>query len=228
MTELTILMPCLDEIEGIADSISEAKKFIARSGVNAEILIADNGSTDGSDKVAKELGARVIYIQKRGYGAALIEGIKEANGRYIIMGDSDGTYDFLNLEPYLEKLRSGYSLVVGNRFKGGISRGAMPFSHRYIGVPMLSLLARIRYKAAIGDFHCGLRGFDREKALAFGLSSCGMEFATELIGAFAKAGEPICEIPAILRPDKRKGKPKLRTFRDGFRHLRFIITDNKK
>ncbi|MBO5199647.1 MAG: glycosyltransferase family 2 protein [Clostridia bacterium] len=223
MIELTVLMPCLNEAEGIGLAITEAASFIERSGVSAEILIADNGSTDGSDKIARQLGARVIQVAEKGYGAALIAGISAAEGKYIIMGDSDGSYDFLNLEPFLQKLREGYTLVVGNRYEGGIQKGAMPFSHQYVGVPLLSFLGRLRYKTFISDFHCGLRGFDRARALELGLRSPGMEFATEIIGAFALAREPICQLPTTLRRDRRSGRPKLRTIRDGARHLRLIF-----
>ena len=223
MIELTVLMPCLNEAEGIGLAITEAAAFIERSGVSAEILIADNGSTDGSDKIARQLGARGIQVAEKGYGAALIAGISAAEGKYIIMGDSDGSYDFLNLELFLQKLREGYTLVVGNRYEGGIQKGAMPFSHRYVGVPLLSFLGRLRYKTFISDFHCGLRGFDRARALELGLRSPGMEFATEIIGAFALAEEPICQLPTTLRRDRRSGRPKLRTIRDGVRHLRLIF-----
>lgn len=222
MTELTILMPCLNEAQTLPFCIGEAKAFLARSGIVGEILIADNGSSDGSPELARALGARVVHVYKKGYGNALIGGINAAEGKYVIMGDSDGSYDFLNLEKFVEKLREGYPLVMGNRFKGGIEPGAMPFLHK-LGVPALSLVARLRYKTSVGDFHCGLRGFDREAALSLGLSCSGMEFATEIIGRFARSGARIAEIPTPLRRDKRDGKPHLRTFRDGWRHLKFIL-----
>lgn len=225
--ELTVLMPCLNESESIAFCIEEVKEYIRRAGIQAEILIADNGSTDRSREIAAHCGARVVTVLQKGYGNALIGGIRASQGRYIIMGDCDGSYDFSNLDLLLQKLREGYSLVVGNRYLGGIEKGAMPFLHRYVGVPILSLLGRWRYKVKVGDFHCGLRGFDRKKALALGLSCSGMEFATELIGRFARAGEPVCEVPTVLRRDRRSGPSHLRTFSDGFRHLNFILLGAK-
>lgn len=224
MTELTILMPCLNEEKSIEFCISEALECIKKHGISAEVLIADNGSSDNSVNIAKSLGARVVHVEKRGYGAALIGGINQASGKYIIMGDCDGSYDFSMLDSFLEKLREGYSLVVGNRFRGGIEKGAMSLSHK-IGVPLLSAAARLRYKAPVGDFHCGLRGFERSTALSLDLRHSGMEFATEIIARFAKSGEKICEIPTPLRRDLRGGKSHLRTFRDGMRHLKFILTD---
>jgi len=220
--ELTVLMPCLNEAKSLAFCIKEAKKCINALGVSAEILIADNGSTDRSCQIADSRGARVINVLDRGYGAAIRGGIKAAKGRYIIMGDCDGSYDFSRLGDFLEKLRGGNALVVGNRFLGGIEKGAMPFSHK-IGVPFLSTLARWKYRVPIRDFHCGLRGFDREKALALGLQHRGMEFATEIIARFAESGATVCEIPTVLRKDRRNGKSHLRTVRDGFRHLKFIL-----
>ena len=185
-------------------------------------MIADNGSTDGSLDIAISKGARVVNIDTKGYGAALIGGCNSAHGRYVIMGDSDDSYDFLDLMPFVEKLREGYDLVMGNRFKGGIEKGAMSFSHKW-GIPFLSLLARWRFKTDIRDFHCGLRGFDRDAALKLNLVCPGMEFATEMIARFAQSGEKIVQVPTPLRCDRRSGKPHLRTVRDGFRHLIFIL-----
>ena len=223
MIEFTVLMPCLNEARSLAFCINEARSFMESHGLSAEILIADNGSCDGSQKIAIENGARVVTIDEKGYGAALIGGIKAANGKYIIMGDADGSYDFSGLEPFVSSLRLGYSLVVGNRFKGGIEKGAMPFMHR-LGVPMLSLLARWRYGTPVKDFHCGLRAFERRAALKLDLHCTGMEFATEIIAAFAESGAKICEVPTVLRRDKRGRKSHIRTFRDGFRHLKFILS----
>jgi len=184
--------------------------------------VADNGSTDDSVTIAEASGARVAHIPEKGYGAALIGGIHAALGEYIIMGDSDGSYDFGNLAPFVDALRGGCALVMGNRFKGGIEPGAMPTLHK-LGVPVLSWLARMKFRTTVGDFHCGLRGFRREDALALGLSCPGMEFATEIIAAFAKSGARIVEVPTKLRRDRRGKKSHLRTFRDGWRHLRYIL-----
>jgi len=223
MTEFTFLMPCLNEENSIAFCIEEARRFIESSGLSAEILIADNGSEDASREIALRHGARVVEVEDKGYGATLIGGIRAAHGKYIVMGDSDGSYDFSAAEPFVSALRGGCDLVVGNRFRGGIERGAMPPLHR-IGVPALSLLARWRFRSPVGDFHCGLRAFDREKALSLGLRCKGMEFATEIIAAFSKSGAAVCEVPTPLRRDLRGRKSHIRTFRDGFRHLKYILT----
>lgn len=220
--ELTILMPCLNERRTVAQCVSQAKQFLAENGVSGEVLVADNGSTDDSAGLARAAGARVVEVEERGYGNALIGGIRAARGKYVIMGDCDMSYDMLHLEGFLEKLREGYPLVMGCRLDD-IQPGAMPFSHRYIGVPALSFLGRVRFHTRVRDFHCGLRGFDREKALALGLSCGGMEFATEMIGRFALSGAEIAEIPVTLRPDGRGGRSHLRSIRDGLRHVRFIL-----
>lgn len=222
MIELTVLMPCLNEERSLAFCIEKANARIRELGISAEILIADNGSTDRSREIAVACGARVITVSEKGYGAALRGGISEAKGKYIIMGDCDGSYDFSRIGDFLEKLREGNALVIGNRFQGGIEKGAMPFSHK-LGVPFLSTVARWRYRVPVGDFHCGLRGFDRERALALKLTHSGMEFATEIIARFAESGASVCEIPTVLRRDKRGGKSHLRTIRDGCRHLKFIL-----
>ncbi len=221
--EFTVLMPCLNEANSLAFCIKEAKNFMESRGFSAEILIADNGSIDGSPEIAEKNGARVVHVKEKGYGAALIGGIQAAEGKYIIMGDADGSYNFSGLDPFIEALRCGYALVVGNRFQGGIEKGAMPWLH-YLGVPALSLLARWRFRSPVKDFHCGLRAFDRKKAIALGLHCKGMEFATEMIASFCKSGEKICEVPTILRKDLRGHKSHIRTFRDGFRHLKFILS----
>lgn len=223
MADYTILMPCLNEAGSLEFCINEAKHYIEKHNLDAEILIADNGSTDGSVFIAQKCGARVVNIEPKGYGATLIGGIKAAKGKYIIMADSDGSYDFTSLTPFVTALSHGYDLVVGNRFAGGIEKGAMPFLHR-LGVPFLSWAARVRFKAPVYDFHCGLRAFDRKKALSLNLTSPGMEFATEIIAAFALAKCKICEVATPLRRDRRGGKAHLRTFRDGWRHLKFIFT----
>lgn len=221
--ELTILMPCLNEEKSLAFCIKECQNCIKKNGIYAEILITDNGSSDNSVRIARECGVRVVQIPEKGYGNAVRGGIRAARGRYVIMGDCDGSYDFSESFLLLKKLREGFGLVVGSRYLGGIEKGAMPFLHRCIGVPFLSMLGRWRYKVEISDFHCGLRGFNRKKARELGLRSEGMEFATELIGRFAQAGERICEVPVRLRRDKRGGRSHLRTVPDGFRHLRFIL-----
>ncbi|MBP1559939.1 MAG: glycosyltransferase family 2 protein [Oscillospiraceae bacterium] len=225
--ELTILMPCLNEQQTVAQCVRLAQQFLAESGVCGEVLVADNGSTDNSAALAQEAGARVVNVTERGYGNALIGGIKAAHGKYIIMGDCDMSYDFLHLDRFIEKLREGYPLVMGCRMDN-IAPGAMPFSHRYIGVPVLSFLGRLRFHTSVRDFHCGLRGFDRQKALALGLSCSGMEFATEIIGKFALSGAKIAEIPVTLAPDGRSGRSHLRTIRDGLRHIRYIFFGCRK
>ena len=220
--EFTFLMPCLNEAETLAFCIGEAQSAVGRLGLDAEVLIADNGSTDGSAEIAAGCGARVVSVSERGYGSALIGGIKAAEGKYIIMGDCDGSYDFAHPDLFVQELRKGAKLVMGDRFKGGIEPGAMPWSHKW-GVPFLSALARWRFKTPVRDFHCGLRGFDRETALKLDLVCPGMEFATEMIARFAQSGEKIVQVPTPLRKDRRSGKPHLRTVRDGLRHLRFIL-----
>ncbi|MBR6740401.1 MAG: glycosyltransferase family 2 protein [Clostridia bacterium] len=227
MKEITFLIPCLNEAESLEFCIREVQSAIDRLGLNAEIVVADNGSTDGSQDIAAKCGARVVSVEKKGYGAALLGGIAAAEGRYVIMGDGDGSYDFANPDLFIEKLRNGSALVVGDRFRGGIEKGAMPFSHK-LGVPILSTLARWKFRTDVRDFHCGLRGFDRETALSLGLCCEGMEFATEMIAAFAALGSKISQVPTPLRPDRRSGKPHLRTVRDGFRHLHFIMTHKPK
>jgi hypothetical protein len=221
--ELTILMPCLNEAETIEVCVEKAMGFLARSGVSGEVLIADNGSTDGSQRMAEAKGARVVPVFERGYGAALMGGMKAARGRYVIMGDADDSYDFENLDAMVEALRAGADLVMGNRFKGGIEKGAMPFLHRYLGNPVLSMIGRVLYKIPVGDFHCGLRGFHRESMLALGLSSPGMEFASEMVVKTALHGLKMVEVPTTLKPDGRSRPPHLKTWRDGWRHLRFLL-----
>jgi len=221
---LTILMPCLNEEETIAFCIREAWRYVEASQLEAEILIVDNRSTDGSAQIARELGARVVAEEKCGYGNAIQAGIQAAQGKYIIMGDCDGSYDFTNLEPFIEKLESGYSLVVGNRMCREMEKDAMPFFHRYLGVPFLSWVARKRFGIKeVQDFHCGQRGFCRKTAQDLQFRTDGMEFATEMIVEFAAAGARICEIPIALRRDKRSGSSHLRPLRDGWRHLRYIM-----
>jgi hypothetical protein len=221
--ELTILMPCLDEAETIGLCIAKAHRFLDRSGIRGEIVIADNGSQDGSQAIARRLGARVVDVAERGYGAALIGGIAAARGTYVIMGDSDDSYDFAALDPFVAKLRAGYALVMGNRFKGGIAKGAMPPLHRYLGNPVLSAVGRVFFHSPCRDFHCGLRGFRRDAIQGLDLQAQGMEFASEMVVKATLAGLPIAEVPTTLSPDGRGRAPHLKSWRDGWRHLRFLL-----
>jgi glycosyltransferase involved in cell wall biosynthesis len=221
--DLTILMPCLSEVATIATCVAKARAFLRRSGIPGEVLVADNGSTDGSQLAAERAGARVVHVDRRGYGAALAGGIAAARGRYVIMGDADDSYDFARLEAFVEKLREGYPLVMGNRFRGGIEPGAMPRLHRYLGNPLLSFIGRLFFRARVGDFHCGLRGFDREAMLGLGLRTRGMEFASEMVVKAALAGWRIAEVPTRLHRDGRGRASHLRSWRDGWRHLRFLL-----
>ena len=221
--ELTILMPCLNEAETLAVCIRKAHGYLARSGVVGEVLIADNGSTDGSQQIARDLGARVVEVGAEGYGNALMGGIRAAGGSFVIMGDADDSYDFSSLQPFMNELRAGNALVMGNRFLGGIEPGAMPPLHRYLGNPVLSGFGRLFFKTPVGDFHCGLRGFHRESVLALGLTTTGMEFASELIVKARLAGLRISEVPTTLSKDGRSRPPHLRSWRDGWRHLRFLL-----
>jgi glycosyltransferase involved in cell wall biosynthesis len=223
MTELTILMPCLNEAETVVGCVTTALDFLVRAGIRGEVLVADNGSEDGSPDLAERAGARVVRVAERGYGAALAAGIAAARGRYVIMGDADDSYDFSELEPFVEKLRAGHPLVMGNRFKGGIRKGAMPWLHRYLGNPVLSFIGRLLFRTKVGDFHCGLRGFDRDAVRGLNLRTPGMEFASELVVKAALAGWPIAEVPVTLHPDGRGRPPHLRSWRDGWRHLRFLL-----
>ncbi|MBS0295130.1 MAG: glycosyltransferase family 2 protein [Proteobacteria bacterium] len=226
--ELTILMPCLNEAETIEVCVKKARGFLERTGIKGEVLIADNGSTDGSQAMAEALGARVVGVREKGYGAALIGGIASARGRFVIMGDADDSYDFENLEGMVERLRGGADLVMGNRFKGGIAKGAMPFLHKYLGNPVLSFLGRLFFKIPVGDFHCGLRGFSRESIQNLGLKSPGMEFASEMVVKAQLQKLKIEETPTTLKPDGRSRPPHLKTWRDGWRHLRFLLLHSPK
>jgi len=216
-------MPCLNEAATVGRCVAKARAFLERSGIDGEVLIADNGSDDGSPNLAERAGARVIEVAKRGYGAALTEGIAAARGRCIVMGDADDSYDFADLDSFITKLREGYPLVMGNRFRGGIQSGAMPWLHRYLGNPVLSFLGRLFFGAKVGDFHCGLRGFDREAVRSLNLRTTGMEFASELVVKASLAGWRIAEVPTTLRPDGRGRAPHMRSWRDGWRHLRFLL-----
>jgi glycosyltransferase involved in cell wall biosynthesis len=222
--EVTVLLPCLNEAETLATCVQKAVKCLAELGVHGEVLVSDNGSTDGSQEIGTTNGARVIDAPIRGYGGALMAGIANARGRYVIMADSDDSYDLSNLGPFIEKLREGKDVVMGNRFKGGIDRGAMPVLHRYLGNPVLSALGRGLFKLrGVGDFHCGIRGFNRDRIQALGLCMPGMEFASELVVRASLADYSIVEVPTTLQKDGRSRPPHLRTWRDGWRHLRFLL-----
>jgi glycosyltransferase involved in cell wall biosynthesis len=222
--ELTILMPCLNEAETLRTCVLKAKGFLESEGIDGEVLIADNGSTDGSRDIAVEAGARVVAVDEKGYGATLQGGIKAARGGFVIMGDADDSYDFTGLMPFVEELRQGSELVMGNRFKGGIAKGAMPFLHRYLGNPVLTRIGRwLFHNHSCGDFHCGLRGFDREAVERLNLRTTGMEFASEMVMKATIYGLRVAEVPTTLSPDGRTRAPHLRTWRDGWRHLRFML-----
>ena len=221
--ELTILMPCLNESLTLEKCIASAKKYINRTKINAEILISDNGSTDDSREIARNCGAKVIKCSTKGYGAALINGINNAKGKYVIFADADCSYDFENLDLFVDRLRNGVELVVGNRFKGGIGKDAMPFLHKYLGNPLLSFIGKLFYTSKLSDFHCGLRGFNNEVIKTLGLRCTGMEFASEMIAKSGLANIYIEEVPTTLKKDERDRAPHLKTWRDGWRHLKFLF-----
>jgi len=222
--ELTVVIPCLNEAETLAVCVDKARGAIASMGVTGEVVVADNGSTDGSREIAEVHGARVVRVPVRGYGAALQAGIRAAQGEYVIMADGDDSYALDDLEPFVEALRGGADLVMGNRFAGGIAPGAMPPLHRYVGNPVLSFIGRRMFRVPVGDFHCGMRGFRRDRVLDLDLTTTGMEFASEMVVRSAVSGLDIAEVPTKLRPDGRSRRPHLRTWRDGWRHLRFLLT----
>jgi hypothetical protein len=221
--ELTILMPCLNEAETIETCVKKAVAFLESRHIRGEVVVADNGSMDGSQALAQSCGARIVPIQKRGYGAALQGGIQAARGMFVIMGDADDSYDFTALDPFIEKLRGGCELVMGNRFLGGIKPNAMPPLHRYLGNPVLTGIGRLLFRSSSGDFHCGLRGFRRESILSLGLTSRGMEFASEMVVKATLRKLRMAEVPTTLAPDGRSRPPHLRSWRDGWRHLRFLL-----
>jgi Glycosyl transferase family 2 len=216
-------MPCLDEAETLEDCISKARSAVARLSLPAEIVIADNGSTDGSREIAGRCGARVVEISERGYGAALRGGIAASQGRFIIIGDADGSYDFSRIDEFVAKLRQGFDLVMGNRFAGGILPGAMPWKHRFIGNPILTGIGKLFFGSPVGDFHCGLRGFSRRAFERMNLRTTGMEFASEMVVKATLLEMRIAEVPITLSPAGRSRPPHLRSFRDGWRHLRFLL-----
>lgn len=221
--ELTILMPCLNEAETLETCIEKAKFYLETSEVTGEVLVADNGSVDGSQEIARRCGARVIEVSTKGYGAALIAGTEAAFGRFVIMGDADDSYDFAHLQPFVDKLREGYDLVMGNRFSGGIEHGAMPPLHRFIGNPVLSFIGRLFYGSKIKDFHCGLRGYNRAAIIALNLRTTGMEYASEMVVKSELYSLRIAEVPTTLKKDGRSRPPHLRSWHDGWRHLKFLL-----
>ncbi|MCC7400412.1 MAG: glycosyltransferase family 2 protein [Chitinophagaceae bacterium] len=223
MPELSIIIPCLNEAATLGFCLEKASSFIRENKIDGEIIVADNGSTDGSAGIARRFNSMVTEESKKGYGSTLITGIKSSKGKFIIMGDADDTYDFSGIMPFLELLREGNDLVVGNRFKGGIKKNAMPFLHRYIGNPLLSFAGRLFFKIRIGDFHCGLRGFSRQCYDELQLHTTGMEFASEMIVKASLLKKRIAETPVTLYKDRRNKPSHLRTWRDGWRHLRFLL-----
>jgi glycosyltransferase involved in cell wall biosynthesis len=223
MMELTILMPCLNEDETVGACVDKALGFLKRAGVAGEVLVADNGSTDRSQAIAEARGARVVTVPEPGYGAALRGGIAAARGRFIIMGDADDSYDFSRLDGFLSELRGGADLVMGNRFRGGIEAGAMPRLHHWLGNPLLSFIGRLFFKIRVHDFHCGLRGFNVQAIRSLDLRTTGMEFASEMVVRAALEKLKVVEVPTTLSPDGRSRPPHLRTWRDGWRHLKFLL-----
>jgi glycosyltransferase involved in cell wall biosynthesis len=221
--EVSVIMPCLNEAKTLGVCIEKIQKTFRREGIAGEVVVADNGSSDGSQDIALSLGAHLENVERRGYGSALRGGIEAARGRYLIMADSDDSYDFSHIPLFLEKLRQGYDLVMGNRFQGGIKPGAMPPLHQYLGNPVLSLLGRMFFHSRCGDFHCGMRGFSKEGYAKLGMRTTGMEFASEMVVKATLMGLRVTEVPTTLSPDGRDRAPHLRSWRDGWRHLRFML-----
>jgi glycosyltransferase involved in cell wall biosynthesis len=221
--ELSVVLPCLNEERTVGACVRSAKAFLRQAKIRGEVIVADNGSTDGSRRSAVANGAKVVAVPERGYGSALRGGIRAARGQYIIMADADESYDLRNLAPFLERLRQGYDLVMGNRFRGGIAKGAMPWHHRYIGNPLLSLAGKLFFRTPANDFHCGLRGFSKEAVERMRLHTTGMEMASEIVIKASILKMRVCEVPTTLSPDNRGRRPHLRSFRDGWRHLRFLL-----
>jgi len=221
--ELSIVMPCLNEVRTVGICVDKARSFLERHQIQGEVVVADNGSSDGSQALAEEHGARVVAVPAKGYGNALMGGFEAARGRFIIMGDCDDSYDFSSLMPFVEKLREGFQLVMGNRFRGGIDPGAMPLHHRYLGNPVLTGIGRLFFGSHCGDFHCGLRGFHRDILPLLDLRTTGMEFASELVVKAELHRLKITEVPTRLAKDGRGRPPHLNSWRDGWRHLRFLL-----
>jgi glycosyltransferase involved in cell wall biosynthesis len=223
MIEVSVVMPCLNEAETLETCIVKAQRALREANIAGEVVIADNGSTDGSVEIAERLGARVVNVRAKGYGNALMGGIAVASGKYVVMGDADDSYDFGHIPRFVEQLRTGADVVMGNRFRGGIEPGAMPFLHRYLGNPVLSGVGKLLFKSPVGDFHCGLRGFSKAAFGRMGLRTTGMEFASEIVVKASLLGLSVAEVPTSLSPDGRSRAPHLRTWRDGWRHLRFLL-----
>jgi glycosyltransferase involved in cell wall biosynthesis len=221
--EFSIVMPCLNEAATIRTCIQKAQECLGRLQIRGEVIVADNGSTDGSIALATDAGARVVRVLEKGYGAALFHGVTHSLGRYVIIGDADDSYDFSRLDGFVDALRRGADLVMGNRFSGGIAPGAMPFKNRYLGNPVLSLVGRVLFGSPVRDFHCGLRGFSRAAFDAMSLQTAGMEFASELVIKATLQNMRVVEVPTTLSPDGRNRPPHLRPWRDGWRHLRFML-----
>src|SRR5271156_3478226 len=221
--ELSVVMPCLNERETVGVCVRKAMGALKDAGIPGEVIVADNGSTDGSVEVAQAEGARVVNIEQKGYGSALKGGILAARGKYVLMADSHDSYDFSHAPRFVQQLRTGSDLVMGNRFQGGISDKAMPFLHRYLGNPVLSGIGRLFFGSPCGDFHCGMRGFRRDSFLQMDIRSTGMEFASEMVVKATLLGMHVSEVPTTLNPDGRNRPPHLRTWRDGWRHLRFLL-----
>ncbi len=221
--EISIVLPCLNEERTVGTCIDKVKASLEKHQISGEIIVSDNGSTDKSIEIALSRGARVVHVKEKGYGSALKGGFNAARGKYILMADSDDSYDLENLFPFLEKLREGYDLVMGNRFKGGIAPGAMPWHHRYLGNPVLSFIGKLFFRTPANDFHCGIRAFTKEAAERMNLQTTGMELASEMVIKASILGMKVCEVPTRLFPDGRGRPPHLRSFRDGWRHLRFLL-----
>lgn len=221
--ELSIVLPCLNEERTVGACVAQAMSFLASHNLQGEVIVADNGSSDCSVEIARSGGAFIVQVDEKGYGNALKGGFQAARGKYIIMADADQSYDLLNLMPFVEKLRQGYDLVMGNRFKGGIKKGAMPLHHKYIGNPILSFIGQLFFKTPAKDFHCGLRGFTKAAIEKMDLQTTGMELASEIVIKASILGMSVSEVPTTLSPDGRDRPPHLRSFRDGWRHLRFLL-----